>query len=407
MDVIIEKKYTDFMIPHLVDETLREGVERTAFPISVESKVDILRSMIDAGIRDFVVGCGPESPDVWRSLHEARDSGEISQDVESTFIVLLNCWETAYRNLSKYKGSQWIADTVFSFGMITYKEKENTFERAVQAFKELGTKKFKASVLNNFRRGVSESGYREICRQINWARDLGAGIIRINDSVGSLQPNTTEWLCSNLVRDYPDLIFCLHAHNDNGLAVANAMISIQCGFQMIEGALAGYGNRSGIAPIEQIVKLCHVNNISLGKNVVDIDKLIAAARLCEEKLLQVPSVYRPVGEIFETDSNLGVLNIPDFLDTRDDKRYFVNYVGLHPDTVKMAIRRHYPESDISAVSTQKLWQVVSKIQEEMSESFHETEQRYKTARRQFMEFYKDCVYTSRNLANSAKEMLGV
>ena len=52
-------RYCDYSVPHLVDETLREGIERTAFPITVEAKVAILKSMVAAGLRDFVVGCGP------------------------------------------------------------------------------------------------------------------------------------------------------------------------------------------------------------------------------------------------------------------------------------------------------------------------------------------------------------
>ena len=39
-------RYQGFAVPYLVDETLREGVERTAFPISVDSKMLILRQMI-------------------------------------------------------------------------------------------------------------------------------------------------------------------------------------------------------------------------------------------------------------------------------------------------------------------------------------------------------------------------
>jgi len=38
-------RYRDYSVPHLVDETLREGIERTVFPISVEAKVGILKSM--------------------------------------------------------------------------------------------------------------------------------------------------------------------------------------------------------------------------------------------------------------------------------------------------------------------------------------------------------------------------
>lgn len=129
-------RYRDFAVPFLVDETLREGVERTAFPISVDSKVSILKEMIGSGVRDFIVGCGPEEPLVWDKLYQEKELGTIPQDVKATFIVLLNCWETAYEYFLQRKSHvSRIENTVFSFGMITHKESDNTFERAISAFK--------------------------------------------------------------------------------------------------------------------------------------------------------------------------------------------------------------------------------------------------------------------------------
>lgn len=395
-------RYQGFAVPYLVDETLREGVERTAFPISVDSKMLILRQMIKAGVRDFIVGCGPEEPLVWDKLHQEKELGLIPQDTKSAFIVLLNCWETAFEYFLARKSHQnWITDTVFSFGMITYKESDKTFERAISAFKELGAVNFKASILNNFRQGVSEDRYAEICRQIDWAASLGVKTIRINDSVGSLQPYITRWMCTKLVEQYPNIVFCLHAHNDNGMAVANAIESIQAGFQMIEGSLAGYGNRSGVSPLEQIVKICKTNNIQLGEHEIDIKQLISTAQLCEDTFLQVPNTYRPVSGIFETNSNFGVLNIPDFLNTNDDKEYFVNYVGLHPHTIRQALEKHYPEYKISNISNKKLWDIVALLQKDMRESIGEITDDYKKMRNGLLEFYRSSTYTPKQLAEYA------
>ncbi|SHN92766.1 2-isopropylmalate synthase [Bathymodiolus heckerae thiotrophic gill symbiont] len=250
----IRLRFNDFKVPYLIDETLREGVERCPFPISNEDKCLLLKKMSQVGIREFIVGCGPESPDVWEGLFSMKEKKEIPKDVEATFIVLLNCWETAFEHFSSQKYLRKnIEETVFSFGMITYKESQNTFENAIKSFRSLGAKKFKASILNNFRGEYNDKKYKEICRQIDIAINLGVSVIRINDSVGLLQPHITHQLCSQLISDYPEIIFCLHAHNDTGLAVANAIASIQAGFQMLEGSLSGFGNRSGIAPIEQVL----------------------------------------------------------------------------------------------------------------------------------------------------------
>ncbi|MGE8349603.1 MAG: pyruvate carboxyltransferase [Pseudomonas protegens] len=400
-------RYRDYSVPYLVDETLREGIERTAFPISVDAKVGILKSMAAAGLRDFVVGCGPEEPLVWDRLHQARDAHELPADTRATFIILLNCWETAFAYFqSRQQHRQWIADTVFSFGMITYRQGEREFERAIEAFRSIGAVRFKASVLNNFRKGVSDQRYGEICRQIDWAASLGVEIIRINDSVGSLQPHVTQWLCTKLVKDYPHLVFCLHAHNDNGLALANTMQAIHSGFQMVEGALAGFGNRSGIAPLEQVVKLCKANNINLGSRELDLDKLINAAHQCEDAFLQLPSVYRPVSGKFETLSNYGVLNIPDFLETNDEKGYFVNYVGLHPQTIRQALT-HYSTAglDVAAIADADLWPIVDSLKVEMQASMKDIESHYRRVMGGVMDFYRASTYTPRQLALYAERRI--
>jgi len=354
-----------------------------------------------------VVGCGPEEPLVWDRLQQAREAGELPADTRATFIILLNCWETAFAYFKAREGhAQWIAETVFSFGMITYRQKAGEFERAVEAFRSIGAVRFKASVLNNFRSGVSEQRYTEICRQIDWAASLGVEVIRINDSVGSLQPHVTQWLCSKLVKDYPQLIFCLHAHNDNGLALANTMQAIHSGFQMVEGALAGFGNRSGIAPLEQVVKLCQVNNIKLGSQELDLQGLVQAAHHCEEAFLQLPSVYRPVSGKFEMLSNYGVLNIPDFLETNDEKGYFVNYVGLHPQTIRQALENHSSAGlDIDALSDSDLWPIVDSLKSEMQTSIPYIESQYRQMMGGVMDFYRASTYTPRQLAVYAEQRI--
>ncbi|WP_082150965.1 pyruvate carboxyltransferase [Chromobacterium sp. LK1] len=404
--ILPQLRYENFSVPYLVDETLREGIERTAFPISLDSKMKVLYSLADAGIREFVIGCGPEEPLVWDRVHQDKRQGMLPPDTQVTFIVLMNCWSTAHHYFSlRAKNIEDIENTIFSFGMISYRKDENEFEKALTAFKSIGAKRFKASILNNFRAGVSNHAYEAICRQIDWAISLGVAIIRINDSLGSLQPHITQWLCSKLVNDYPETIFCLHAHNDNGLAVANAMQSIQSGFQMIEGSLAGFGNRSGIAPIEQVIKLCLNNNIKLGNHDIDLKKVVHSAQVCEEIFLQSPNIYRSVSGIFETDSNYGVLNIPDFLETQDEKSYFVNLVGLHPSTIRQALKEHCPSLNLNNISNQKWLHLIELIKVKMLKDAAETEAKYKNLRLQLHDYYRSSTYSPKKIATFAHQLL--
>jgi 2-isopropylmalate synthase len=393
------------VVPYVVDETLREGIERTPFPISVEAKTSLLESSAAAGIREFIVGCGPEVPHVWEQMFALRERGRLPADCEATFIVLLNCWETAFEHFGNPAYSKAaIAETTFSFGMITHKEKDRAFDRAVESFRSLGATKLKASVLNNFRRGFDETKYAEIRRQIDWAVSLGIGIIRINDSVGALHPRLVTEMATRLLADYPDITFCLHAHNDMGLAVANTLAAVDAGFQMVEGSLAGFGNRSGIAPLEQVLNLCLHHGVEVGHHPIDMTKLIHAARRAEQVFLAVPNLYRPVSGIQETVSNFGVLNIPDFLETGDDKDYFVNYPGLHPVTIKRALDRHAP-AFAASVDDAELWTVVHALRSEMEGMFDDTVRDYRAMVGHINEFYAKWSYSTQIVSDRAQEIL--
>ena len=331
-------RYSDFAVPRIVDETLREGVERCMFPVDSDRLFALLRRMVDAGLREFVVGSGPEDPELYVRLCRARDSGELPPDVMPTFLVLLNCWDATLATFRKIPRS-WIAETTFSFGMIPHKQEERLFERVLQEFMRLGAQHLKVSILNNFSRQIDDRQYAIITKQIDWAYSLGIRTIRINDSVGKLYPEATAELCRALVSDYPDVVFCLHCHNDRGLALANQLVSIYNGFSMVEGSLCGYGNRSGISPIEMLVPICQDKNITLGQVPIGQARLCEAAQLAEETFLQVPAVFRPVSGRYVKKANFGVLNIPDFLEADGERDYFLNILNIHPNTIRKALRQ--------------------------------------------------------------------
>jgi isopropylmalate/homocitrate/citramalate synthase len=90
---------------------------------------------------------------------------------------------------------------------------------AITIFKRLGAKKLKVSIDNIFINGVTSMRYLKICQQISVAESYGVKFIRINDTLGWLQPAETLTLCSTLVRHYPRIIFSLSTHNDRGLSL--------------------------------------------------------------------------------------------------------------------------------------------------------------------------------------------
>jgi 2-isopropylmalate synthase len=226
--------------------------------------------------------------------------------------------------------------------------------------------------------------------------------VRINDSVGKLFPEDTAELCKRLVQDYPDVTFCLHCHNDRDLALANQLTSVYYGFNMIEGSLCGFGNRSGITPLEILASVCQNKGIELGDVPINVKKLCQNSHLAEEIFMAVPNTYRPVSGRFVSKANYGVLNIPDFLEAEGDRDYFLNTVNIHPNTIIKALKTSdFSDDEINDGLISKL---MDSVRERIEERHAGTKVRYSKLLGEILSFYTTSQLTFGDIAKLAREV---
>jgi len=101
------------------------------------------------------------------------------------------------------------------------------------------------------------------------ARDVvrtGADYVYVVDSAGNMTPRRVRQYCERI----GDLAFGFHAHNNLGLAMANALAAEECGAQIIDCSLQGMGRCTGNTMTEHFValmqregKLGHIDLIAL------------------------------------------------------------------------------------------------------------------------------------------------
>ncbi len=90
------------------------------------------------------------------------------------------------------------------------------------------------------------------------AIEAGADRLVLEDTVGVLRPLSTRYLISK-VRDgllearKSKKLLSIRCHNDFGLATANTLAAIEEGFIYPQVCVAGYGERTGLAPLEEVV----------------------------------------------------------------------------------------------------------------------------------------------------------
>ncbi|WP_434510356.1 homocitrate synthase/isopropylmalate synthase family protein [Desulfitobacterium sp. AusDCA] len=80
---------------------------------------------------------------------------------------------------------------------------------------------------------------------------LGVDRIRFADTLGVLDPYGVYLRFSSIVQKVK-IPFELHAHNDLGMATANAITAIRCGFKAVSVTVGGLGERAGNVPLEEV-----------------------------------------------------------------------------------------------------------------------------------------------------------
>jgi len=81
---------------------------------------------------------------------------------------------------------------------------------------------------------------------------MGANRLRLADTVGVWNPSQTYSAVAGLRASLPALEIGFHAHNDLGMATANAITALQAGADSVDVTVGGLGERAGNAALEEV-----------------------------------------------------------------------------------------------------------------------------------------------------------
>jgi 2-isopropylmalate synthase len=106
----------------------------------------------------------------------------------------------------------------------------------------------------------------DVCRA---AADSGADAIVLCDTNGGTLPHEVL----RIVREVTlalDAPLGIHAHNDNGCAVANSLLAVEAGCVHVQGTINGYGERAGNADLTSIIPGLV---LKMGDDAINADQL--------------------------------------------------------------------------------------------------------------------------------------
>jgi len=267
----------------LIDETLREGSERSPYNVDSETKVKLAQKILNTGVKSLVVGMFPDVPeniDLLKELLVLQKNGKIDQ--EKRFIIISHLGkrftETTQiiEDLGIESSSVWIlaihgcSDKQIKYLFPKIYNESNSSKINTSEWMDLDDNQRREVNLKWFEEFIkdnkSKNGSRVMLGLLDYFRadlDLidyflsvavsnNISQVRLVDSAGTCRPDQLNSYVGKKVEKFSMLKFYGHFHNDFGLASANALLGLSMGLQGVDVSLGGFANRAGHPTLAEI-----------------------------------------------------------------------------------------------------------------------------------------------------------
>jgi hydroxymethylglutaryl-CoA lyase len=111
--------------------------------------------------------------------------------------------------------------------------------------------------------------------------EFGCAEISFGDTIGVATPTGVRAISELALKRFPNVDVAMHFHDTRGMALANALVALDCGVRSFEGSVGGIGgcpfapNSTGNVCSEDLVALVQDAGYETG---IDVDRLCDAAR---------------------------------------------------------------------------------------------------------------------------------
>ena len=148
--------------------------------------------------------------------------------------------------------------------------------------------------------------------ELSWVLDLINTVasdghmdaLALVDTFGVISPHAMKTFVRAVKQKFPETRLEAHFHQDFSLGVANTLLALAEGVEIVHSTVLGIGERSGNAPTEDIVMaLLTMYGIDIG---IKTEKLYSLSKLVEElSLIKVPTNKSIVGDmLYQVESGI-------------------------------------------------------------------------------------------------------
>ncbi|MDY6822668.1 MAG: hypothetical protein SWH68_02560 [Thermodesulfobacteriota bacterium] len=231
----------------IVDTTLRDGLQAPGVAITRRAKIEIANRLDRIGVQEMEIGTPAMGKTACDDIRAIERLGLAAR---------LSVWCRARRDDLAAAAECGVEGVHISFPisdilLAVFRKDRIWLKRTMNELLPDACRRFSRVTV-----GAQDATRTPLDKLMDFAAHAGGfGIdrLRIADTVGICRPLQVDQTIDALRCYVPHLPLEFHAHNDLGMATANAVTAAEAGADAVSVTINGIGERSGNAPLEEIV----------------------------------------------------------------------------------------------------------------------------------------------------------
>ena len=268
------------------DSTLRDGEQMPGVSFNKEEKLTIARALDEIGVTQIEAGFPAVSEEEKQTVSAVKKEGlsaeilALSRLKKEDIDVCLDC---DIDMILLFIASSPL-HLKYKLRMTEEEILENTGS-LVQYAKDHGLK------ISFSTEDSTRTEYSFLERINHVAEEHGVDRIGLTDTVGCISPEGMKNLAIKVAHSI-NTPFSIHLHNDFGLALANALVGVQCGASAVATTVNGIGERGGNLALEEFVvamKVLYDKDLGINteglKDLSDLVERLSGIKISKNKPL--------------------------------------------------------------------------------------------------------------------------
>ncbi|MFQ5551732.1 MAG: LeuA family protein [Gemmatimonadales bacterium] len=281
------------------DVTLRDGEQQAGVEFTADEKIRIAEALAEAGVHRIEAGLPAVSPDDERAVRTIARRGlpseiwAFSRCMVDDVKRALDCGVAGV--VMEIPSSHHLIEKAYRWPI----EKAVSLSIEATHFAHEHGLKVSFFPIDATRAGITE--YLNLIERVGKEGHVDA--VGLVDTFGVLSPHTVSFFVRK-TRERLGVPLETHFHMDFGLGVANTVVAVATGVEVIQTTISGIGERAGNTPMEEtLLTLLTMYDVNTG---IRTERLTPLSRLVMELArVQQPSNRPVVGErLFNVESGI-------------------------------------------------------------------------------------------------------